>query len=364
MADTLRKTMVRMFKQKASPTQFLSSLAEVQTTLAVEIEIDIKRGRELFAVDITPGAGSRSNKSTRYTTKKYVPPTYNESDAITAEELQTRLPGMHAYDAGSQPYQAALAALVTDRQADLQDKIIRSIELQARDAIFSGTITLQNGDTIDFKKKATHAITPAVKWDQDTATILEDLAAGCALCRKDGKINASTFSLIVADDVIEVIKKNPDFVERADLRRVDNVDLMMPSDINTEGSVFHGQFAAGSYKINLWTYPQFYEVPEGFGLANEGTLQPYIPSAGAALLPPNLDMRLWYAGVPTVVNQVDSQLAGMGLTDGTLSIVETDFHPYAFLDNRMESVEFGVKSKPLFVPVAIDGFVTYETVLT
>lgn len=74
-------------------------------------------------------------------------------------------------------------------------------------------------------------------------------------------------------------------------------------------------------------------------------------------------MDLWYGGVPVVVNQVEPRLAAMGLS-GTIDTVETDFHPYARLDDRDECIECGVKTRPLFVPHQIDGLATFTAVLT
>jgi len=362
-ANEKRTVMARMFEQKMKPTLFLASHATPQTTLASSIEIDIVRGLETFAVDIVPGAGGRGNKKTRYTTKEYTPPMYNEFYNITAEELMKRLPGQTKYDAADSAFQATLLAIITDKQAMMQDKELRSIELQARDAMFDGTITLHNGDVIDFKKKTTHTISPTYKWNASTGVPLTDLEAACALCRKDGKIGASRFKLVVADDVVEALIANAQFIAKANIRHIENVQMGMPTDINADGATFHGVFSAGSYTIELWAYPQFYTVPVGFGLANEGTMQPYIPSGKALLLPATgLRMDLWYAGIPQVVNQVDSVLAGMGLT-GTIGMVEADFVPYARLDDRSESIEAGVKTRPLFVPHQIDGLCSFDTLV-
>lgn len=358
-----RTIMLRMFEQKAKPTMYLASDAQVQKTLANEFEIDIVRGNETFAVDVTPGAGSRSNKKSRYTTKTYNAPAYNESYPVTAEELNKRLPGQTKYEAAGDAYSTTLAAYMSDKQILMQEKIVRAIELQARDAYFDGKIVTHNGDEIDFKKKATHNVTPSAKWSAATGAPLDDLEAACQLIRKDALISTTRFRLTVADDVVEALKANDQFVEKANLRHVQNIDMGMPTDVNTDGATFHGIFSCGSYIIELWAYPQFYDVPTGFGLANEGTKQPYIPS-GKSLLKPAAGSRydLIFGGVPVVSDQVDPRLTSMGLT-GTLNLAETDFYPYARLDRRAECIEVGVKSRPLFIPHDIDSFVTFDTLV-
>jgi len=362
-ANEKRTVMARLFEQKTKATNFLASFAEVMMTRAESIEIDIVRGKETYSVDIVPGAGSRSSKKTRYTTKEYVPPFYNESGSITARDLQKRLPGQNQYAAADTEYKATLAALITDKQAMKQEKIIRSIELQARDAMFTGAITLHNGDVIDFKKKATHGITVADKWNATNGVPLTDIQAGCDLIRKDGKIGGTNFRLILADNVVEALIANAQFKDKANLRHVENVKMGMPGQMNPEGATPHGIFSAGPYIIEIWSYPQFYDVPEGFDLANEGTSQPYIPAGEALLLPSTgIRMDLMYAGIPTLVPQTDPGLTAMGLS-AIPNTVEADFVPYAYTDDRKECIEYGVKSAPLFVPHQIDGLVTFDTLV-
>ncbi|MFI4894430.1 MAG: major capsid protein [Phycisphaerales bacterium JB058] len=363
-ANQVRTVLDRLFKDGAKPTMFLSSFASVRKTSAAAIAVDILRNKEEYAVDIIPGAGSRSNKKARWTTKEYIPPLYSESDSLTAQELQKRLPGVNAFDQSDMSYATQAIKIASDKQIDLQDKILRAIELQARDAYFSGQIELLNGDTIDFKKKTTHGITPTTDWADATGTPLDDISDACALIRKDGLVQANRYRLIVADDVVEVLKANAQMVEKANLRRVNNVEMDRVSDINDLGAVRHGEFDAGRYIIELWTYPQFYDVPEGFGFANEGTKQPYIPSGEALLLPAGgIDLRLWFAGVPTMLNQVEPEAAAAvgGLSVPTLA--EADFVPWIIGDDRKKCIELGVDSAPLFVPVQIDGFCTFDTLL-
>jgi hypothetical protein len=357
-----RKIMLEAFKSKAKPTMYLASKANVVITKATEFEIDIVRGKETYAVDIVQGAGSRSNDKSRFTTKVYSPLYYDESYTITAMELQKRIPGMTVYQAAQQDYSADLAALLTDKQALIQDKEIRAVEIMARDALFSGVITMHNGVQVDFKKKGTHDVNPGVKWNAANGIPLTNLEAACNLCREDGLVDDMVFELTVADDVVEALKANAQFVAKANLRHVQNVMMGMPQPAKM-GAVFHGIFSAGPYTIELWSYPQRYEVPMGFGLAGEGTKKAYIPSGKALLVPKNgIRFDLVYGGIPQVVPQVDPILQGFGL-NGSLTIVEGDYVPYAYVDWRKQCIEAGVRTNPLFIPHQIDGFVTLNTLI-
>jgi hypothetical protein len=356
--------MLEAFKQKASPALYFASKAKKTITKAAKFEIDVVRGRETYAVDIVMGGGSRSNDKSRFTTKEYTPLFYNESYEITAMELQNRIPGMTVYQAASMDYSDDLVALITDKQQCIQDKIVRAIELQARDALFDGQISPigQKDTTIDFKKKTAHNVAPSKKWSASDGVPLTDIQAGADLCRENGLVDDMTFELTVADNVVEVLLANAQFSDKANLRHIQNVDMGMPRP-EKKGATFHGYFSAGPYTIELWSYPQRYEIPEGFGLDDEGTKAPYIPNGKAILMPKNgIRFDLVYGGVPVVSNQVDPSLAALGL-NGSLGIAEADFLPYAYLDFRKECISAGIKSNPLFIPHQIDGFMTFNNLV-
>jgi hypothetical protein len=123
-----------------------------------------------------------------------------------------------------------------------------------------------------------------------------------------------------------------------------------------EGAEYHGTFSAGSYKINAWTYPQFVGVPLGFGLPNEGTKVPYLPDDKIIVLPTMPDFRLFYAGIPSLTDNVSAEIRDItGL--GQFPVMEAiDLLPYFLLDYEHQSIKVGVKSRPLPVPVGIDQF--------
>jgi hypothetical protein len=124
--------------------------------------------------------------------------------------------------------------------------------------------------------------------------------------------------------------------------------------------------SAGSYKFQVWTYPQFYEVPTatelgGITLPNAGTIVPYIPEDKVIVLPSSdrIDLKLLYGGIPEVVNRNDPRIAS---PDG-LSVANTraSFLPYKLVDQKAVSVNVGVRSAPLCVPRQIDGFSVIDT---
>ncbi len=354
MADFLRRSMAPVFKKKALPTMFLSSMfqsPDANKKDTVEVVVDIKRNGERIAIDIVRGAGGRNNVNKRYTTKTYTPPSYNEAGNYNENERLQRALGRTEYD---EEREADILAAITDDQVDLQDTILRAIEKQAADAFFTGTVILINNDTVDFKQKATHQISPAIDWSHADGVPIDDLAGGALLNRKDGQTTTKDF--IMGESTWLKLQNNAQFKATAEFRRVDHVNVRPPV-MNSDGANFHGTLTIGEYVINLWTYPQFYFVPTGFGLANEGTLVPYIPTDKGWLGTIGARFDLYFAAITQLV-PTDQRLAAFGFPTAPKPI-KGDFHPYAYTDTPGKNLIYGMESAPLCVPTDLDTFSTF-----
>jgi len=355
-----KKTMLSAFKQKKTPTMFLSGFfktPEKNITRSNKVVIDIKRNQEAIAVDVIRGTQGRFNKNKRFTTKEYTPPVYDEYSSTFEEEGNDRLPGNTEYD--DEEYLANFIARVTDDQVEHQEKILRSIEKQASDVLFTGTVQLINNDTIDYNMKTEHQITVTTSWsDVDNADPLGDLQEAVDLNRKDGKITSDI--VVMGQDAFTNFINTKQIKELGDLRRIDIMTITRPV-ANTEGASFHGMVSVGAYELQVWTYPQYYQVPTDFGLPNEGELVPYVPANYCCVLGSAIRMDLVYAGIPDIIRRVDPRLQAFGINAMPVRVA-SDFHPYLYLDERMVNIEAGVRSAPLCIPTQIDGFSTIDTV--
>jgi len=352
--DFLRRAMGVVFKKKANPTGFLSSMfqsPDSNKSDTVEIVFDIKRNGEDLAIDIVRGTGGRNNVSKRFTTKTYTPPVYDEFANFNENERLNRAIGRTEYDEHTM---AEVIAAITDDQVLLQDKILRSIEKQAADAFFTGTVVLINNDTVDFKQKSSHKITPSPIWSNASGVPIDDFADGALLNRKDGLTN--TTDAIFGATALQLLFNNAQFKEKADFRRVDGMNIKPPV-MNSEGANFHGILTIEDWVINLWSYPQFYLVPTGFSLANEGTKVPYIPTDKVWLGNINARFDLLFAGISKLVT-ADPRLASIGISQ-IPQTMRGDFHIYGAVDEFGANVKYGVKSAPLCVPTDIDSFCTF-----
>lgn len=359
MTELAKKTMLEAFKQKKSPTMFLSSFfrtTERDIVRSKKVVIDIKRNEEAVAVDVVRNTKGFLNKNKRFTTKEYTPPLYDEYTSYNADELLDRMPGMNEYD--NVEYSAQFTAMVTDDQVENQEKILRAIEKMASDTFFTGQINLINNESLDFKAKGTHFFNAAAAWSVAGSKPWDDIEKACNLIRKDAKRTAGI--AIFSEESWREYVNLATVANRGDQMNI-TLDQITNPVANTDGAVFHGYIIAGSYKLQAWTYPQFYEVPVGFGLPNEGTLVPFVPAEKVLVLPmaDQIDLRLVYAGIPTLVPS-DSRLQSLGLDSMPVN-VRGDFMPYASVDAEGNSIIAGIKSAPLTIPTQIDGWCVIST---
>lgn len=349
-----KRAMMALFKQKAGPTMFLSSWFRTNPAWVYKsrkVVMDIKRLGENYAVDVTRFGGGNFNKNKQFSTKEYIPPYFNEYTSYTAEELFDRMPGQDEYSAEKMAYAAQLLAILTDDMIELSDKIKRARELMAAQVLLTGTVTLLNSDTIDFKQKPTHKFNAAGAWSGSVDPRV-DLVKAANLNRKDGKITTGTQNAIMSETSFK------EFIALVDTDRNMNVKL---EDINfqtrnTEGASFHGQISAGSYTFNLWTYPQYYED-------SSGVLQPFITDEKVIVIPnPDMiDLRTVFAGIPEIARGRSNQIASALGIPGVPTTAAGEMLPYYKLDEEDEQLKAGVKSSFLTIPSQIDGWCVIST---
>lgn len=355
--DYLRRAMAAAFQKIARPTKFLSSMfqsPDANKFDTVEIVVDIKRNDESIAIDVVRGTGGRNNVNKRFTTKVYTPPVYDEFANVNENERLNRLLGQTEYSESSM---AAIIAAIMDDQVRLQDKIIRSIELQAAQALSTGTVTLINNDSLDFKMKATHKAAPGVAWTNALGVPIDDMAGYADLNRKDGQV--TTNMGIFGATAFKYLQNNAQFLAKAGTiwEKINNMSLRPPM-MNADGATYHGKLTIGDYEIDIWTYPQYYLVPTGFGLANEGTKVTYWPADYVWLGNAQARFDLYYAGISKLVTS-DPRLASLGLTQ-LPQTMRGDFHLYGAVDTMSENAKYGVKSAPVCVPTDIDSFCAFQ----
>lgn len=365
--EIIKKTFLEAFRQKAEPTLFLASFfrtADRYNVLTDEVIIDVERDNEKIAIDVVPGTGGHNNNASTWTTKEFKPPAFDEYIDYFAWDLLKRMVGESPYELVNSNL-PKLVAKITDDQARLWYKIERAKEVMSANVMFTGTVPLVNGGLIDYKMKASHFVDATAAFGTTNAVPLQDIEDCCDLNRKDGKIESNI--VLCGKNALRNMLNSPNFEEMANLRRVNRMDIQPPV-ANAEGAKFHGVITAGDYNLQVWSYPQVYDVPAGEEVnlpdakipnaASSGN--PYIPADLMWIGSSNLDFRMVHAGLPIIGYQGDTNLEAIGLS-GIPMTERGERQLYHYTDVKNRTARVGVRSRPLPVPTQIDGQCVLDT---
>lgn len=356
MADVIRKAMEVGFDKKQKPSMFLANLFKKVQLKGIKVEIQGRVIEGYYSVDTKLGTGGRYNSLDEYDKTDYTVPEYNDIASLNEEDVFKAQLGQTEYD-----QTANILNSINDGQEIFSDKQRRSEEKQASDGLFYGKITLAGGNKIDFKKKDTHKISvAAAKWNTAAADPVKTLSSAIALCMKDGKIGVSEWNLIFESKGLDALLGNENFRKNSKWNDgIKRTDINMPVEA-TPGAMFHGRATIGGYIVNIWSYDETYTVPKGFNFANEGETFGYIPAGCALLVPMNPNFKRYYGAI----NNTNAPTTP-GIGGNKLQLVEQEQLPYAYdvLEDGSATTKYGVKSRPLLVPVDIDSFATIHDIV-
>lgn len=339
-------------KMKAGPRALVGLCQEIQTEHGY-VEFDNRTIKNLVSVDVAPGTGGRFHNMKGFNTKKFKIPAYNDYSQLTEDFFMER-------QFGQKPYGMIVAdavAEITKNQGIFSNYQANSKNKQVADGLLNGRITLGDGSKIEFNKKETHDIKAAKKFTDSSAKILDELGNGCQLIVDDGKIGETEFHFITNGKVTNSIITNDDIQKAAKaIQGIDRIALSMPVE-KTPGMSLSGRVSAGSFIINIWSYNATFDVPMGFGFAGEGTSQYFIPDGRGILLPKTNDLKMYYGGLVTC------PVGGDVFKDMQL-IKEPEYaYQYVKASGGTATIEYGVKSAPLFVPKNPDGYVSFSNLM-
>lgn len=241
-----------------------------------QIEFDIvDRGRRMAPFVAPEVAGKpmvREGFRTRTLTPAYIKPTA----LIKPDQAFTRLAG-EGYGGLLSPKQR-FDAIVSEYLALHEDMIDNRLEWMAAQAIVTGGITI-SGESypsvhVDFGRDAslTVALTGTAKWDQSTATPLNDIETNSLLVRKLSK-GAVVTTLIMDGSAWNLLKKNTTIADLIDIRFRRDGGSAGPTSIDAgprttlNEAVYVGTLQG---RIDLWVYDSYYQD-------DSGNDQPYIP---------------------------------------------------------------------------------------
>jgi hypothetical protein len=357
VAQLANKTMIEVYDDLmlTKPKSFLRSFFKTRPenlSSAMDVEVDVVRAGKRVAVDVIMGTGPRMNKSGRFTTKLYTPPSYDEADSVTGLEVLERLPGETPYQVRDKI--SKVFAKIARKQIELTNMIERAWELQASQALGDGAITLTNAingaATIDFGLRATHKTTATTAWSNVAADIIGDIIALGKVVREDGHTKIT--DLIVRGTVVEYILNNTVIKGRQLFIHSDRDNFVLPKDIGS-GGTFHGVLSAGDHRIRIWSYDETYDTES---VSNNY----YVSDEKAILLSEGARFDAKFAGVPVLVPAENDPVAKAMNLPAIPTTMAKELVPYYVLDWKKRALIAGIASRPLLVPTAIDTYGTID----
>lgn len=341
------KMLVDVYRETIRPTAFLRSFFPVVETETKELSIEVMRGTEKVAVDVLRGTEGNRNTMSRSSEKIFIPPYFREWFDATELDFYDRLFAASGGQVDVVTLQLWLAT-VAEKLRMLQDKIERAYEVQCAEVLIDGIVTIKNGVNIDYTRKALSLVDlgGGNYWDEANTEPIKDLTVGARFLRTAGKSEGAVITGIFGELALEALLQNASVKERADVRNFQLDDVTGPVK-DSVGGAFHGRITIGSYKLDLWTYPQFRDVG--------GVSTPYIDAKKVVLIPSKPNFKLAFAGVPKVFRDRDNaeMPAFIAQEKGAFSVGN-------FVDDRGEKHVFEIKSAGLAIPTAVDQIHTTQ----
>lgn len=354
MANLFRHIMLEAYNDKMAAGRVKTFLLnffgktpqEIVVAETEKVDIDIIRDNRIVAADVLRGSGAgNKNVVGKFTAKEYAVPLYWEEGPITAAMLNKRLPGIDPFTESG--HMEALAFWAAQLQVDNTNKILRAMEKMSAEALQSGTISLKNQESLNFKKKSTHTVTPSTKWDASGGDPLSDIKGLCTVIFQDGKHKPET--AIFGSAAWSAFVGNSSVTDYLDKRLIEP-GRIAPSEYR-DGATYQGRLWIGDYQLDLYTYQEFYE--------SSGTATPYISEDTVILM--NSKARLTKAfGAVEVLPQFENEYREQGMPP-LPEFKPGEFIPFLY-PLPPSGLMAGVQSAPVVVPTAIDTIGTLVNV--
>lgn len=353
-----REGWLGLFTQMRTPNGFLSRMFTIKPGgiyNGEKIAIDIQRFGEDVAIAIKKCTGPNLNDFDEFTTKEFTPPAYGEAFPLNVCDLLNRMAGVDPFSAAFQDFASQMVAMMAQGFVLIDDKIKRAVELQASQILQTGILTLTDSAgntvyTLDFKPKATHFPTVGTGWDQAAADPLADLRSLAQVIRSDGKVNPDR--LVFGDTALANFLKNDEVQAALDNRRIDIGDIA--PEFDDSGATFYGFVWVGSYRFEMWTYPDTFTDPQ------TGNATEYVATDKVIMTSSRTRLDMTAARVPLPLGP-DPRVAG--LLPGRLSSRTSGFDvtPNVYATPNGKQIMGELESRPLLIPVQIDGFGCLDT---
>lgn len=335
--------LVELLMNRPKVSSFFRSFFKTKESATRYLTVEVERMNELVAVDVQRGSEGNFNKFSLATEKKFEPPYFREWFNMTEVDLYDRLIGT-----GDVPEEifAQFIDNLNKKVLALINKIERAIELMCSQALHTGIVTMSDGSSIDFKRKASSMVDltgTTGYWTTDTVDPITSLQTGCDFLRAEGQVQGDVFNVVFGAAAWNALLNNPKFASKADVRRFDLANIAAPQR-NAVGGTLLGQITIGNYSGNCWGYTGGYK-------AANGTWTKYMNDKNVIILPEQPNFTLGFAAVPQVFG-----------ADGVGPEVTGQFHVNEKIDTFDGVHKRDVKSAPLPILTGVDEVYTAKVV--
>lgn len=341
------KALIDVYQERIRPTGFLRSFFPVRQSGALNVAVEVERMGEKIAVDVVRGTEGNRNKFSKSTEKIWTPPLYSERFEMTELDLYDRVLGSQGN--ANENLFASLLNSAADRMGTIQDKIERALEKQCADVLMTGIVTLSAAESIDFKRRDANNANPSIVdlnagsnggYFSANSNVFNQFKVACDFLRQYGHSTDAQFVAILGETALKDMLANTVFTGRQNYFNM-ALDQVSAPRRNATGAAFHGIITAGSYKVELWTYPQIYD-------AANGTKTKYINDKYVVVLPSSPRFHMAHALVPQLISQP-------GQVPNQATFVYDEKY-----DEWQTSHEMRVRTAALAVPVAVDQIYTMQ----
>lgn len=345
---TIAKKVVGKFQEDIPVRSGFGGFFPKETTATLMIDVEVERDNDTIAVDVLRFTEGNKNKFTRATEHTYVPPFFKEDYDFGRDEVYMNTVALGVTNATGANQAIAQNALKNVRKN--KKKIERAIRKQQADVLQTGIVTLKNGDSIDYRRKAASMVDlgGGNYWNEAATKPAEDLGDAMTFLRDEGNSVGSTINVVMRTDAMNAFLANDSMKEILNSRRMDRAKIDMPQFNEATGMAFHGQIAAGDFSVNLWTYNEKYTD------AQDATVY-YLDRENVVVLPSDFMGKQCYGGLPfmrkTNIGGASAKLPG---------VKEADFLLRAYDDEKTISSTLELTSAPLAVPFTIDKVYTIK----
>ena len=348
-STTMAKKVVAKFAEDIPVRSGFAGFFPSETTPTLLVDVEVQRDNDTIAVDVQRFTEGNKSKATRSSQHTYEPPFFKEDYDFARDEVYMNTVAFGATNIPNANKAIALNALKNVRKN--KKRIERAIRKQMADVLQYGVVTLKNGDSIDYRRKAESMVDLNVNstyWSDPAAKPAEDLGLAMRFLRDTGNVTGSTINAVMRTDAMNAFLGNASIEAILDSRRMDRAKIDMPQFNEATGMAFHGQIAAGDFTLNLWTYNEKYTDANG-------DTQHYLERENVVILPSDFQGKLIFGGLPYM------RKAKIGGADAKLpGVMEADYLLRAYDDEKTISSTLELTSAPLVVPFTIDKFYTMK----